>query len=127
MTVKGRLIAKGSATGPVLKSEVPVGFFGHLDPETGIYKEAGHPLDGRCVKGAVLVFPRSKGSTVGSYVLYALRRTGHAPAAMVLRECDTITAVGAIIGGIPAVDQVDITRLQEGASVTVADGTVTEA
>jgi hypothetical protein len=125
--MKGRLISKGAARGPVLKSEAPLGFFGHLDPETGVYKEAGHPLDGRCVKGAVLVFPRAKGSTVGSYILYALRQTGNAPAAMVLRECDTITAVGAIIGGIPAVDQVDISKLHDGAEVMVADGSVTEA
>ncbi|MBI5623761.1 MAG: DUF126 domain-containing protein [Elusimicrobia bacterium] len=127
MTVKGRLIAKGTATGPLLKSEAPMGFFGHLDPETGVYREAGHPLDGKCVRGAVLAFPRAKGSTVGSYILYALRQTGNAPAAMVLRECDTITAVGAIIGKIPAVDQVDISRLKEGSEVTVADGDVTEA
>ena len=47
-----------------------------VDAKTGVYREAGHPLDGKCVKGRVLVFPRAKGSTVGSYILYALRKTG---------------------------------------------------
>ncbi|MBI5210220.1 MAG: DUF126 domain-containing protein [Elusimicrobia bacterium] len=124
MNLAGRMIAKGKASGPVLKSEVPVGFFGHLDCDTGVYKEAGHPFDGECVKGKVLVFPRAKGSTVGSYVLYALKKTGQAPAAMVLRECDTIVAVGAIIGEIPTADCVDIAQLHDGARVTVEDGEI---
>ena len=118
-TLKGRLIFGGIAAGKVLKSAVPLGLFGHLDPKTGVYREAGHPLDGECVKGRVLVFPRAKGSTVGSYILYALRKTGKAPAAMILSECDTITAVGAIIAAIPTVDGIDISALKDGAAVRV--------
>lgn len=118
-TLKGRLIFSGAASGKVLKSDAPLGLFGHLDPKTGIYREAGHPLDGRCVKGRVLVFPRAKGSTVGSYILYALRKTGKAPAAMILSECDTIVAVGAIIGSIPTVDNIDLSALKDGAAVKV--------
>jgi predicted aconitase with swiveling domain len=120
-TLKGRLIFSGTAAGQVLKSEAPLGLFGHLEPKTGVYREAGHPLDGKCVKGRVLVFPRAKGSTVGSYILYALRKTGKAPAAMILSECDTIVAVGAIIGSIPTVDSVDISALEDGAAVRVKD------
>jgi hypothetical protein len=117
--MKGRIIFSGEGKGKVLKSDAPLGLFGHLDPKTGIYREAGHPLDGKSVKGRVLVFPRAKGSTVGSYILYALRKTGKAPAAMVLAECDTIVAVGAIIGAIPTVDSVDLSMLEDGASVKV--------
>ncbi|MCX5790258.1 MAG: DUF126 domain-containing protein [Elusimicrobia bacterium] len=116
---KARIIFSGSGAGRVLKSDVPMGLFGHLDPKTGVYHEARHPLDGKCVKGRVLVFPRAKGSTVGSYILYALRKTGKAPAAMILSECDTIVAVGAIIGSIPTVDRVDLSRLKDGAMVRV--------
>lgn len=118
--MKGRVIFDGKAKGEVLKSDVPLGLFGHLDPKTGVYREAGHPLDGKSVKGRVLVFPRAKGSTVGSYILYALRKTGKAPAAMVLSECDTIVAVGAIIGSIPTVDSVDLSQFADGALATVA-------
>ncbi|MDD5658083.1 MAG: DUF126 domain-containing protein, partial [Elusimicrobia bacterium] len=105
--------------GRVLRADSPLGLFGHLDPKTGLYREAGHPLDGKCVKGRVLVFPRAKGSTVGSYILYALRKTGRAPAAMILSDCDTIVAVGAIIAGIPTVDRVDLGLLKDGAMVRV--------
>ena len=123
-TIKGRIICAGAATGRALCSRSPLGLFGHLDPETGIYREAGHPFDGKSVKGRVLVFPRGKGSTVGSYVLYGLRKSGHAPAAMVLGECDTIVAVGAIIGDIPTVDGVDPSRLRDGGVVTIREGEV---
>ena len=91
--LKGRVIREGEASGSVLKSDVPIGFFGHLDPADGVYREAGHPLDGRCVKGRVLAFPKAKGSTVGSYIIYALKKSGQAPAAMLMQECDTIVAV----------------------------------
>lgn len=116
---KGRLIFGGTAAGRALKSAAPLGLFGHLDPKTGVYRETGHPMDGKCVKGRVLVFPRAKGSTVGSYILYALRKAGKAPAAMVLSECDTIVAVGAIISSIPTVDHIDISRLADGDWVEV--------
>ena len=118
---QGRPIFSGTAAGKVLKSDAPLGLFGHLDPKTGIYREAGHPLDGKCVKGRVLVFPRAKGSTVGSYILYALRKAGKAPAAMILAECDTIVAVGAIIGGIPAVDRIDLRAVRDGAEARIKD------
>ena len=117
--LKGRLIFSGTAAGKVLKSDAPLGLFGHLDPKTGVYREAGHPLDGRCVQGRILVFPRAKGSPVGSYILYALRKSGKAPAAMILSECDTIVAVGAIIAAIPTVDGMDISVLKDGAAVRV--------
>jgi len=116
---KGRLIFGGSAAGRLLKSTAPLGLFGHLDPKTGVYREAGHPLDGCCVKGRILAFPKAKGSTVGSYVLYALRKSGKAPAAMILDECDTIVAVGAIIAEIPTVDRIDLSGLEDGATVQV--------
>ncbi len=72
----------------------------------------------------VLAFGHGKGSTVGSYVLYALRRNGKAPAAIINTRADPIIAVGAIIGNIPMVDQpeVDIARLRPGTRVVV-DGT----
>ncbi|MFA5137994.1 MAG: DUF126 domain-containing protein [Elusimicrobiota bacterium] len=123
-TLRGRVIREGTASGTVLRSDVPIGFFGHLDPATGVYREAGHPLDGQCVKGRVLVFPKAKGSTVGSYIIYALKRSGQAPAAMLMQECDTIVAVGAIIGDVPAVDRLDIARLEDGTLVRVRDGEV---
>lgn len=77
----------------------------------------------------MLVFPRGKGSTVGSYVLYGLAQRDTAPAAIVNAETETIVATGAILGDIPAVDGIDLESLETGERVTVDGdaGTVTRA
>ena len=103
---QGRSISRGRGTGPLLISPAPISFLSGVDPETGIIVEKGHPLQGTCIAGAVLVFPYGKGSTVGSYILYALSRNGHAPAAIVNAEAETIIATGAIIGNIPMIDHI---------------------
>jgi hypothetical protein len=92
-----------------------------VDPESGIIVENGHPLNGKCIAGTVLAFPYGKGSTVGSYVLYALSRNGLAPAAIINAEAEPIIATGAIIGEIPMVDRIDIplAELKDGTRVTV--------
>lgn len=115
----GRKIHGGRARAEVLASAEPLSFFGGVDPDTGVVTEKGHPLEGRSVAGKVLVFPRGKGSTVGSYTLYRMARQGRGPAAIINRECETIVAVGAIISDIPCVDQIEIRRLGDGALVEV--------
>ncbi len=120
--ISGRVIYHGKAGGQILRSDAAIGFFGHVDVETAIIKEAGHPLFGESIQGKVLVFPRAKGSTVGSYILYALRKKGIAPAALVLSQCEIIVAVGAIIAEIPTVDQVDISAFHTGDFATIDGG-----
>lgn len=121
----GRVIKSGHGEGPALVSPAPIGFLGGVDPDTGIVLEPGHPLQGRSVAGKVLVFPTGKGSTVGSYTILRLARSGHGPAAMVNTESEAIVAVGAIIADIPMVDQVDISLIRDGDWVVVEDETVT--
>ncbi|MFB6094652.1 MAG: DUF126 domain-containing protein [Halanaeroarchaeum sp.] len=127
MTVlEGRTIADGTATGRVLRSTEPISFYGAVDIETGEFTEEGHQLAGENVADAVLVFPRGKGSTVGSYVLYGLAQRDNAPAAIVNAETETIVATGAILGDIPCVDAIDVDRLADGDRVAVdaSSGTV---
>lgn len=114
MILAGRGISKGVGEGQVLVSNAPISFLSGVDPDTGIVVEKGHPLEGRCIAGMVLAFDHGKGSTVGSYILYALSRNGHAPAAIVNREAEPIIAVGAIIGEIPMIDHIDISLLSDG-------------
>ena len=96
-----------------------------MDPDTGIVLEPGHPLQGRSIAGSVLVFPTGKGSTVGSYTVLRLQRSGHGPVAMINAESEAIVAVGAIIADIPMVDRVEIAAIRDGDWVAVRDGTVT--
>jgi len=83
-----------------------VSFYGGVDPETGIVTERGHAVEGECVTGKVFVFPTGKGSTVGSYVIYRMKKLGTAPAAIVNRETEAILATGCVISGIPLVDRI---------------------
>lgn len=107
MTLTGRSISKGSGTGELLYTDAPISFLGGVDPTTGIIIDQKHPLHGQTIAGKVLAFPYGKGSTVGSYVMYGLARNHVAPAAIINTECETITAIGAIISGIPMVDRLN--------------------
>jgi uncharacterized protein len=116
-----RGISRGRGTGELLVSPAPISFLSGVDPDTGVIVERGHPLEGESIAGKVLAFGHGKGSTVGSYVLYALARKGKAPSAIINRKADPIIAVGAIMGTIPMVDEpeVDIMRLRNGTRVSV--------
>lgn len=121
LLITGRSISRGRGTGKLLVSPEPISFLSGVDPETGRVVEKGHPLEGTSVAGTVLAFPYGKGSTVGSYVLYALSRNGHAPAAIVNTEAESIIATGAIIGNIPMIDRpnVPLNRMKTGTQVSV--------
>jgi len=107
MIVKGRIIARGYAKGPALVTMQPISFLGSVDPKTGIVIEKGHELEGKSVAGRILVFPRGKGSTVGSYMMLQLKKNGVAPLAIINLEAETIIAVGAIISKIPMLDMLE--------------------
>lgn len=102
-------------------SSEAISFLSGVDPETGIVIESGHPLEGRSIEGKVLAFPYGKGSTVGSYIIYALMRNEKAPSAIINTEAETIIAVGAIIADIPMVDRPEksLDEIPEGSIVTV--------
>jgi predicted aconitase with swiveling domain len=112
--LKGRTISPGKAKGEALVSKEPIGFYGGIDPKTGSVIEKGHELEGQNVKDKVLVFPCGKGSTVGSYVVYGLKKNGVAPAAIVNEETETIVATGTILAAIPCVDGIDIGKIKTG-------------
>ena len=82
-------------------------------------------MQGKSVKGKILVFPNGKGSTVGSYTLYRLKKNGAAPAGIINKECETVVAVGAIISEIPCVDKIDIFKIKTGDLIRIENDLVT--
>ena len=125
MLLHGRTIFSGTAEGDALVTSMGLSFYGGVDPESGLVVERGHELEGQSIAGKVLVFPTGKGSTVGSYTLYRLKKNGLAPAAIVNAECETITAVGCIIAEIPCVDHISIDKLMTGEQLRVEAGSAT--
>jgi uncharacterized protein len=118
---RGRGIAKGCASGELLVSPEPISFLSGVNADTGVVVERGHPLENQNLSGKVIAFDHGKGSTVGSYVIYALSKNGHAPAAIINAEAEPIIAVGAIMGSIPMIDRIGIPlcELKTGVVVTV--------
>ena len=127
--MRGRSISPGRADGEAIVSKTPLGFYGGVDAKTGIVIEKGHELEGQNIKGKILVFPNGKGSTVGSYVIYGLKKNGVAPKAIINRETETIVATGVILAGIPCVDQIEIEKISTGdrLKVDATKGTVEHA
>ncbi|MCZ2855805.1 MAG: DUF126 domain-containing protein [Candidatus Bathyarchaeota archaeon] len=114
MELKGRIIFKGVAEGEALTTSQPISFYGGVDPDTGVIIEKGHELEGKEVKGKILVFPNGKGSTVGSYTLYRMKKNDTAPVGIINKECETVVAVGVIISDIPCIDKIDISKIETG-------------
>ncbi|MCX9015001.1 MAG: DUF126 domain-containing protein [Candidatus Methanoperedens sp.] len=122
--LKAHIVSRGSARGEALVTSQPISFLGSVDPMTGVVVvvEKGHELEGKSVKGKVLVFPGGKGSTVGSYVIYQLKKNNAAPCAMINVKAEPIVAVGAIISGIPLVDRLEkdgVSNIKTGDNILV--------
>jgi predicted aconitase with swiveling domain len=124
MELRGRIISKGHAQAEALVTSQPISFYGGVDPNTGEVLEKDHELLGKSVKRKILVFPTGKGSTVGSYTLYRLKKNGMAPAGIINRECETVVAVGAIISEIPCVDKIDISKIETGNLIRIENDVV---
>ena len=124
MELKGRVISKGVAEGEAITTTQPISFYGGVDPNTSEIIEKGHELQGKKVKEKILVFPNGKGSTVGSYTLYRMKKSGTAPAGIINKECETVVAVGTIISKIPCIDKIDISKIKTGDMVRLENGVV---
>ena len=121
MQIKCHRVASGKARGPALVTGQAISFLGNVNPETGVVVDPAHELFGESIAGKVLIFPGGKGSTVGSYVIYQLKKRDLAPAAMINLVSEPIVAVGAVISGIPLVDRVgeEVLRIKSGTIVNV--------
>jgi predicted aconitase with swiveling domain len=118
MKIRCRKVSKGVAQGVALSTSEPLSFLGGVDPKIGVVIEKGHPLEGKKITEKVLIFPKGKGSTVGAYVIYQLKKEGTAPIAMINVKADVMVASGAIIAEIPMVHMLEKDPLE------IKDGSV---
>lgn len=103
----GRSVVPGIAKGRAIVTAQPLSFFGGVDPNNGVIIEKGHDLEGITITGKILVFPHGKGSTVGSYVIYGMKKRGTAPAAIINIDTEPIIAAGCVLGEIPLIDKLN--------------------
>jgi uncharacterized protein len=125
-------ILPGTASGPVLRLDRPLSFWGGVDPVTGALLDPPHAA----IAGTVLMLPETIGSSSSSAVLLELLRNGKAPAALVLGRLDAILGLGILVAAemgwptiplliLPAKEQC---RFAQGQVVEIAeDGATTPA
>jgi len=130
--ILGRGLVEGNVKAEAIVSSQMFGFFGGVDPATGIIIDKWHELYGQSIKGKVFVYPEGRGSTVGAAIILELTRTGCAPAAIVNAKIETITAAGGLMAKIfynkeiPMVDSLaenPVTAIKTGDIVSVNGAT----
>jgi predicted aconitase with swiveling domain len=114
LILQGRKIVEGKAEGEALVTKEPLSFMGSINPKTGVVIERGHELEGQCLQGKILVFPCSKGSTGGSYMLYDVVKNGVGPLGIINRDAESVVVIGAIVADLPMIDQIDVSQIQTG-------------
>lgn len=115
----GRCIVEGSAAGEAIVTSEGISFMGTVNPKTGVIIERKHEIEGAHLQGRILCYPKGKGSTGGSYMLYDVVKNGVGPAAIVNVEAEQVAVIGAIVAELPMVDQIDITQIHTGDYVEV--------
>lgn len=114
MILKGKGIGHGIAEGEVILSRTPISFLGGVDPHKGVVIDSSSDIFNKTISGKILAFPHGKGSTVGSYVIYQLLKSGKAPAGIINENAETIVATGAILAGIPMLSGIPLSALSSG-------------
>ena len=95
---KGRtVVGGGPVEGEALVSTMPFGFFGGVNPGTGVVIDKWHDLYGENIKDKILIYPEGRGSTVGAAIILELARTECAPKAILFNDSEIITATGGIL------------------------------
>ncbi len=107
IVLKGRRVVGGIAEGEALVTRQTISTWGGVNAMEGIITERRHELRNQSFAGKVLVFPSAKGSSGWSTVSQVIRLAGKAPKAMVIREVNSLTAIGAVIMRVPAVTDLD--------------------
>ncbi|NPA69198.1 MAG: DUF126 domain-containing protein [Crenarchaeota archaeon] len=100
--------------GRVIKLDY-VTLLGDIDPDKGALR------DGRELKNKILMYIEATGSTVGSYILYALSKRDKSPRAILCVEIDNLTLVGCVLGGIPLIkiSREEYDSIRDGANICI--------
>ncbi len=99
-----RKIVRGSATAEAIVCPASFSFLGDVDMDSAEIIAEGNPNKGLNLKGKVLVYRETKGSSGGCVVLMTLAAKGIAPAAIVtMKPADYNMTEGAILSKVPFV------------------------
>lgn len=106
-TLHGRSVYGGKAEGIALCCEDSITGWCGVNPHTGEIIENHHAHRGESIKDRIVLLPCGKGSVGWSCHFTAVKVSGNAPAAWVLRQVDTRIGVAVVTMGIPSVADFD--------------------
>ena len=102
MEIKCKKIVGGRAKGNLLLSKKPINFLGMVNTQSGEITSTSNGFERQNLKGKILVFPNSIGSSVGAYTIYSLKSNNVAPNGIICTSnVDITTASGCAISNIP--------------------------
>ncbi len=96
MIFLGAAIVRGGTSGEIFACP-PLSFWGGFNAKLGIVTDVSHEAYRKSLAGKVLVMSAGRGSSSATSVLAEAIRLGTAPAAIVMREPDSILTVGAMV------------------------------
>jgi hypothetical protein len=105
--LKGRKVVGGVTEGEALVTGQAISTWGGVDAVKGIITERRHELRGQRFKDKILVFPSAKGSSGWSTVAQVIRLAGQSPKAMIVRDINSLTGIGAVVLRVPTVTDLD--------------------
>lgn len=102
LEIKCKKIVGGRAKGKLLLSKKPINFLGMVNTKSGEITSSSNGFEKQNLKGKILVFPNSTGSSVGAYTIYSLKSNNVAPNGIICTNIvDITTASGCAISNIP--------------------------
>jgi predicted aconitase with swiveling domain len=107
-----------------LVADTTLSFWGEIDAVSGRVISVGHPLEGACLAGQVLVIRSTKGSSATPMMMRLACLEGNAPAAMVNVEVDGLAALGCIVNGIPMMTDLEVDPFE---AISTGDELVVDA
>ena len=87
--LKGRPAYPGKAAGEAIVCPHSIQGWAGVSDETGCIIEEGHPEQGKCIKGKILVMPYGKGSTGWSGHFHSAAVAGFSPAGWLFSNIDS--------------------------------------
>ena len=133
MSIRGRVLYGGEASGPLLVLGEPLSFWGGFDPQTGEIIDQHHPQAGERAGGKVLALTETRGSAGTPAGVAEAIRKGEGPVAIIVVKRDVNLVAGCMTADqlygirvpVISVDAEDFARLNTGRIADIkADGSI---
>jgi predicted aconitase with swiveling domain len=128
--IQGRVLVSGLASGPVMKLDETLSFWGGFNPVNGEIIDVHHPQHDQRVGQSILCIPQSRGSAGTPAAIAETLRNGSGPVAFILAKADINIAVGVMVANrlydlnVPVIEisLSQMARIGNGSNVQVAEG-----